>query len=124
MKKIIEKQNKKERVVGGLTVVLLEGDLPDELDECLTEALEYIEELTTLRWETPEQCKKRTGEAWLDKAPVYALTEFGWIVMSYNSAKMRLHYDGTLGFVTAIVCATEAGPPPDGWEPEDMNEIS
>jgi hypothetical protein len=22
---------------------------------------------------------------------------------------------------TAIVCATEAGPPPDGWEPEEDN---
>jgi hypothetical protein len=72
------------------------------------------------RWETPEQYEKRTGEAWPNDWAVYALTELGWIAMSYKLAKMKSHYDdGFLGFVTAIVCAAEAGSPPDGWEPEE-----
>jgi hypothetical protein len=67
------------------------------------------------RWETPEQREKRTGKKWPDNWPVWALIsllhgELIWEVMSYDTATSAAEY---------IVCATEAGPPPDGWRPEE-----
>jgi hypothetical protein len=75
--------------------------------------------------ETPEQWKQRTGEPWPDNGAVYALTELGkidmgWMAMSYQLAKKRFHYeDFDYGCVCAIICAIEAGPPPDDWRPEE-----
>jgi hypothetical protein len=124
MEKVIKKQNKKERVVGGLTVVLLEGDLPDELDECLTEALEYIEELTTPRWYTPEQWEQRTGKPYPDEAPVWVVSKYAilekptkynklrWQLVVYKEAKDNM-------VVGIIFCAyNHLGPPPGDWRPE------
>jgi hypothetical protein len=67
------------------------------------------------RWETPEQREKRTGEAWPDNGAVYALVELLhgellWEVMSHDTAKTAANY---------IVCAAEAGPPPNNWQPEE-----
>jgi hypothetical protein len=78
---------------------------------------EAIVELTTPRWETPEQREKRTGEKWPDDAAVYALVELLhgellWEIMSYKTAIISANY---------IICATEAGPPPDGWKPEEKS---
>jgi hypothetical protein len=65
------------------------------------------------RWETPEQYKKRTGEAWPDGAAVYFYNRYfenGWGVCRYITAKK---------YYIFCVCATEAGLPPADWNPEE-----
>ena len=83
------------------------------------------------RWETPEQREKRTGEPWPDDWPVYCCGQtdefakrydallkrphgYTWMCMTYKKANNYEFYK-----MTHIICATEAGPPPDGWRPED-----
>jgi hypothetical protein len=67
-------------------------------------------------FETPEQREQRTGEPWPENGAVYGKyhfddQEFGeFELMEHNAAK-RDGYD-------VIVCATEAGRPPDSWEPD------
>jgi hypothetical protein len=81
------------------------------------------------RWETPEQREKRTGEAWPDNAPAYfnlwfltkdsKYTPGIWQLMELGKARKEVERLTSLEIKTAIVCATEAGPPPDGWKPEE-----
>jgi hypothetical protein len=70
------------------------------------------------RWETPEQWEKRTGKAWPDDWATYVRLIFakhGWDPYRYITAKsFQLSHPGTI-----VVIATEAGPPPDGWQPEE-----
>jgi hypothetical protein len=70
------------------------------------------------RRETPEQWEKRTGEKWPDVWAVYIRwREKGvytrWSACGYEDAKAASYVD-----LKYIICATEAGPPPDNWEPE------
>jgi hypothetical protein len=64
--KAVEQQNKKERVLAGLDFILLDGDLSDAMESCIVGARDYIEELATPCWETPEQWEAETGKSWLD----------------------------------------------------------
>jgi hypothetical protein len=70
------------------------------------------------RWETPEQRKERTGEDWPDDWAIYAAVMAGgksvWAVMLYRAAK-----DFNIPNYR-IVCATEAGKPPENWKPEGV----
>jgi hypothetical protein len=82
---------------------------------------------------TPEQYKARTGEAWPDNWAVYVRgfdkkeggCEFGhaerffreWEATTYENAKWVVGRDYFLNVI--IICATEAGPPPDDWRPEE-----
>jgi hypothetical protein len=74
-------------------------------------------------WETPEQYERRTGKKWQDDWAVYALYE-------NNDGERRWFWGGCgrerrkgeNGNTRKIVCAAEAGPPPDGWEPEGGHE--
>jgi hypothetical protein len=79
----------------------------------------------TPQWETPEQYKARTGKAWAEDWAVYfriCTDKFGgFTVYTYKDA-LRL-YDMAVAHTGItpeyqIVCATEAGPPPDDWRPE------
>jgi hypothetical protein len=86
------------------------GSLNTGLD-LLDEALAELE--APPRWETPDQWEKRTGEKWPDNGAVYALVlllrgELIWEVMSYDTATSAAEY---------IICATEAGPPPENFKP-------
>jgi hypothetical protein len=71
------------------------------------------------RWETTEQHRKRTGRDWPENALVYyryagageAYVDSEWGYVTYKRIR---------GFVRhQIVCATEAGRPPDDWKPEE-----
>jgi hypothetical protein len=79
---------------------------------------EALTELKTPRWYTPEQWKAKTGKSWQDDWAVYtrALDTSGkwsdWVVCDYADAKCTL-------YEVQIVCATESGPPPDNWMPEE-----
>jgi hypothetical protein len=119
VKKAIEYLNKKERILAGLDTVLLDGDLEAALDERIIAAREYIEELTTPRWEAPEQWEKRTGKPWPDDWAVYVSTESGWSVRLYKFTRCEFYRDDKTEFVPIIICATEAGPPPDEWRPKE-----
>jgi hypothetical protein len=83
--------------------------------------------LQTPRWYTPEQWEERTGEPWPDNGAVYMLykpPEISgvfpfWRIETYCYAKMYLNGVAVHSkSCIAVVCATEAGPPPDGWRPE------
>ena len=89
-------------------------------------ALTYIDkaiaELKNPRWETPEQYEKQTGEPWPDSGAVYCCGQskefaaehgYTWFIMSHKEAKEYRFYK-----VRHIICATEAGPPPENWRPE------
>jgi hypothetical protein len=73
------------------------------------------------RFETPEQREKRTGEKWPDDWAVYwrwAKGDKSWNCGFYQDAKAPpLIPLGVAIYGRVIVCATEAGPPPDGREP-------
>jgi hypothetical protein len=82
-----------------------------------TEARHLIE---VPAWETPEQYEKRTGEKWPDDWAVYSLNELNecnaWSVGVYKHERLYMKDHKTM---KAIVCATEAGRPPDDWRPEE-----
>jgi hypothetical protein len=80
-------------------------------------AVETLIPLPLLRWETPDQYKKRTGEEWPDNAAVYIRQVDGsspWTVKQYLDVKVT----NWLVPIT-IICATEAGPPPEDWKLEE-----
>jgi hypothetical protein len=89
-------------------------------------ALKYVEaDLKALpRGETPEQWERRTGEPWPDDWAVYALYENNdgerkWFSQSYDFTKKQMRKSKTN---RPIVCATEAGKPPDDWMPEEADQ--
>jgi hypothetical protein len=82
-------------------------------------------------WETTEQYDKRTGKAW--KGAVYFnafrndtgesfYTNGEYQVSStkdiLETIRNVTHITGIFDFRVVVICATEAGPPPNGWEPE------
>jgi hypothetical protein len=81
------------------------------------------------RRETPEQYRKRTGKPWPDNWAVYyryvlnGVPRDSWRVgnyknISYSNADFR---QANAGY-HQIVCAGDAGPPPDDLEPEELPE--
>jgi hypothetical protein len=75
---------------------------------------------------TPEQWEKRTGKAWPDDWAVYYRYSYDhktyreWRVGSHkNIVDSRADFETHNAGTHQIVCATEAGPPPDGWMPEE-----
>jgi hypothetical protein len=101
-------------------------DLAD--DRCFvcdwSRQLDFIDQALALlksppRWETPEQWEERTGEPWTDDWAVYYRNPVDgkWYVMSFADAKDRI--GGRVWILNLnVVCATEAGPPPDDWRSE------
>jgi hypothetical protein len=102
---------------------------------CINSALDLLQ---SPRWETPEQWEKRTGEKWPDDWAVYwryseifaykakewipgkelVPVYYAWDLEFYGPLKEKYSseiYDDRID----IVCATEAGPPPDDWKPEE-----
>jgi hypothetical protein len=72
-------------------------------------------ELTTSRWYTPEQWEKRTGKKWPEDWPVWSITTDGLLTISTMGEEEIRKTWGT----HIYVIATEAGPPPDDWRPEE-----
>jgi hypothetical protein len=118
MKKAIEKL---EGVKDQIKRIYFDGAKPMGIVHLLGDIDNVIAALQAPpRWETPEQWEKRTGEQWPDDWAVYALQEdLTWAAMPYFVAKVRMNHESDYLFVIAIICATEAGPPPDGWRPEE-----
>jgi hypothetical protein len=85
-------------------------------------------------WETPEQRKKRTGKAWPDDWSVYYRFAYmhktcagsyelflgDWLVGVHRHIVSN-HKDAQKERIGKYqwVCATEAGPPPDDWRPDE-----
>jgi hypothetical protein len=86
-------------------------------------------ELRVPRYYTPEQWEAETGNPWPEKRAVYVRVyadKFpGFGIYSYADAlrlvRMASAHTG-IDVKYQIVCATEAGPPPDGWRPEEENQ--
>jgi hypothetical protein len=76
---------------------------------------EVLEDLKTHRWETPEQYEQRTREKWPDDWPVWSITTDGILeITTMGEEEIRKTWGNHI-----YVIATEAGPPPDGWRPEE-----
>jgi hypothetical protein len=80
-----------------------------------------ITELQTPRWYTPEQWEEQTGKPWPDDWLVYCLVEESHCRFPPNAAWVFGIYQWAKNWNPhcPVVCATEAGPPPDGWRPEE-----
>jgi hypothetical protein len=87
------------------------GSLNTGLD-LLDEALAELE--APPRWETPDQWEKRTGKAWPEDWPVWDITD-GMIGISTMAEEEERKTWGN----HIYVIATEAGPPPKSWRPEE-----
>jgi hypothetical protein len=117
MKQILEDLEQVKLYIGGMVAANYQGRL--EIDNATTCINRAISLLQAPRWETPEQWEKRTGETWPDDWAVYALYETAAGEERFWAAEEHCYArDGVSKY---IVCATEAGPPPDDWEPEDEN---
>jgi hypothetical protein len=104
---------------------------PRMLDTTINLIQETIALLKALpRWETPEQWEKRNGRKYQNKGPVWfrhtcknyrGEQEFiAWFLKEYKDA--RDDYDFHLPDYKQIVVATEAGPPPKDWKPEEEKD--
>jgi hypothetical protein len=96
---------------------------------CIEEAMAELK--ARPRWETPEQYEKRTGRHWLENWAVYFNAWFSnngksiyinniWHITTQKEARNiaeMLKDSKRMSFTIAIICATEAGPPPGGWWP-------
>jgi hypothetical protein len=127
MKKVIERLEEveyllHERYNFGLDEGVDNKPLKKRID-MLAEALAELK--APPRWETPEQWKKRTGEAWPYNSAVYCRGQLdasedwsGWMINSHRGAVWT--YDTFHTFHDYhIVCATRPGPPPNDWKPEE-----
>jgi hypothetical protein len=87
---------------------------------------EALAELKTPRRYTPEQWEAETGRPWPDNGAVYLFDPYtGWRDVALYGAmydkvgelnKRYIPYESVV-----VICATEAGCPPDGWKPEGGN---
>jgi hypothetical protein len=130
VKKVIEILEDGLAYIRGGETADYESDTPTVL-ACLnaaeTQIKKAIAELKTPRRYTPEQWLERTGVPWPDNGAVYMLYKPPevsgvfpfWRIETYCYAKMYLNGVAVHSkSCFAVVCATEAGPPPDGWRPE------
>jgi hypothetical protein len=120
VKKVIEKLAEAKRILRCRGPKLELSDFYDVYN-CIADALI---ELEAPRWYTPERREAETGEAWPEDWGVYVVhqkfeTDFypDWYISDYRSAKYKK--DRKEYAIAYIICATEAGPPPDGWRPEE-----
>jgi hypothetical protein len=106
----------------GKNIDYIIGDVDPEYRYICDEVIDMIHgimaELQTPRWYTPEQWKRRTGEPWPDNGAVYVRQADGssspWIVKQYLDVRVT-----TWLVPVTVICATEAGPPPDDWHPKE-----
>jgi hypothetical protein len=77
-------------------------------------------------FETPDQWEKRTGVKWPDGWAVYIQIIrndngyiYKWKPCTFREALINKSSPIWENHQIEIVCATEAGPPPLGWEPEE-----
>jgi hypothetical protein len=77
------------------------------------------------RWETTEQWERRTGEPWPDDWAVYVQITRGdngyvykWKPSTLREALINKSSPIWENHQIEIICATEAGPPPEDWRPE------
>jgi hypothetical protein len=127
-----------EKIAGALEILDTSScSRGDNVEQNLSEAIDILRSIANKqmpRWETPEQWEKRTGNPWSDELAVYyrdrgyadvGKTEWSlWRGMLYKDAKKEArdekpHMSGVTLADYQIACATEAGPPPDDWEPEE-----
>jgi hypothetical protein len=106
--------------------VFTEEALSEIVTDCAMGAVETLIPLSLSRWETPEQYLKRTGKPWPNNWAVYCRIYIGkpssFSVYTYNDALRLLSMTVAhteLDIKYHIVCATEAGIPPDDWRPEE-----
>jgi hypothetical protein len=98
----------------------LEKEYIDDGIDKISSAISMLGELSEPpRWETPEQHRERTGRDWPENWAVYVLVRNKYVQGRDYSWRAYNYYD-TRPFRgrNPIVCATEAGKPPNSWRPE------
>jgi hypothetical protein len=127
MKRVIEQLEGARKIIIGVGLDLeyrLTKEEAFELNLGVEQISKAIVELKApLRWETPEQWKKRTGKEWPNHAAVFtrlsgAVTP--WDLGLYRAYKVAISIIEQSGEGVApfdVICATEAGCPPDDWRP-------
>jgi hypothetical protein len=133
-----------EKIAGALEILDTSScSRGGEVEQNLSEAIDILRSVVNEQkpcWETPEQWKKRTGKAWAKNGAVYAKFEeldfkggLGHVIKKWGewdlkTLRMARHTQklckNSFGVDewscrSVIVCATEAGPPPDDWRPEE-----
>jgi hypothetical protein len=80
-----------------------------------------LEELENPLWYTSDQWEWCTGKPWPENGAVYYRCSRAdcWVVSTFEDAKRDIVM--SLIPTADIVCATEAGPPPNDWKPEENN---
>jgi hypothetical protein len=126
MKKVIEKLESAKGGIEEAQEFLSRETIKDMLivvNGIIEEAIAYLK--SPPRWETTEQYEKRTGEKWPDNGAVFTRLKNkhdDWDVHFYGRHKQSVDFIERMGGTVQplyIVCATEAGLPPDDWKPED-----
>jgi hypothetical protein len=115
VKKVIELLEEARR---DLIVYSRDEDYEHLLMFALSNIEKALDELKSPRWYTPKQWEAETGEAWPDDWGVY-VWDYAlklWIIRAYETIKYCEKFNGRK---YPVVCATEAGKPPDDWRPEE-----
>jgi hypothetical protein len=125
MKKVIESSRP---VVRWLESVKADLDFHNVTHITLDLLDQAIAELKSPRWYTPKQWEQCTGKAWPDSGAVYwrykrdmEREDKKWYINIYILALRSAKYVGMANDAKQIICATEAGPPPEDWEPGENN---
>jgi hypothetical protein len=93
-----------------------ERKLVREGESLINEAVDLLENPP---YYNPERWKALMGKEWQDKAAVYYRCSRAdtWVISSFGEAKR----DIVMSLIPSadIICATEAGIPPNDWKPEE-----
>jgi hypothetical protein len=92
----------------------------EKVEKLVKDIDDAIAELKAPRWYTPERWEQRTGEPWPDSGAVYYryVSTTGkldvWRIGNYeNIANSNHDFRSHNAGYHQIICATEAGPPPE-----------
>jgi hypothetical protein len=94
------------------------GSIQDRARAAFRNINDAIAKLTSPRFETPERYEKRTWKKWPQEWAVYSLYKDDYGVKYWFAERFMYAYADGHKPALAVVRATEAGKPPDGWEPE------
>jgi hypothetical protein len=127
MKKVIDLLQKSlEDLKNAIHIKPNEGYINDAADRVKAALVELK---AGVKWETPEQWEKRTGNKYPEDAAVriFYSPEHGWDLMEYWRAKQLVQdlwrldndFDVDPGLIPMVCDCGVDGPPPDGWRPEE-----
>jgi hypothetical protein len=124
MKKVVEQLNRAYDLIAQICFASKDDKaLAEKALILIDQSMADLEDLKAPRWETPEQWKQRTGKKCDDLTPVWSRhvynDDWSWGLGTYGEANEECKIFEESGYKCDMVIATVAGPPPDGWKPEE-----